>query len=146
MNLRSLAIVVVVIVLIICAVFFIFFRELAKEITPAPLAVAPKVVTEQPPVAYVIPANAIPSISDIEAKLKQTAEQRVVEKEMSAKIKAESAARRKDIQAQLEAEAAAPKKETVEVPEQPAKQAVKLVKPPPREEREKMKAAGVVSF
>ena len=145
MNFRSLAIVVAVIVLIICAVFFLFFQELAKETMPAPLPAAPKVIKEGPPASYSIPANAIPSISDIEANLKKNQEQRATEKEMSAKIKNDSAARRKDIQAQLEAEAATPKVE-VELPETPAKQAVKPARPPTREEREKMKAAGVVSF
>ena len=134
-------------VLIISALSFIFFKELMNENAPRPAAIpASGVAKEAAQASYAIPANAIPSIGQIEEDVKKAKAEQAINNAMIAKVQADSALNREKIRVQLEAQADVPR-ETVNIPQANTPSATrKVAANPTKEDRAQMKAHGVIAY
>ena len=148
MNIRSLVIIGVIAIVVVSLVAFLFFREIVKESAPVPVPTTEAVKAEPAAQAgYAIPVNTVPTVSQIEESIKKDKEKRKAVNDFIAKIEAEKAKTREEVRAEAqkaEREAVtmpeSKKNETVNLPEQ------KPVKNPTREERERMRANGIIAY
>ena len=148
MNIKNALIIAAIAVLIVSALSFIFFKELMNENAPrtAPAIPAPGVVKEAAQASYTIPANAIPTIGQIEENVKKAKAEQASNNAMITKVQADSALNREKIRVQLEAQAAAPQ-ETVNIPQgNTPSETRKVAANPTREERSQMKTRGVIAY
>jgi type IV secretory pathway VirB10-like protein len=123
----------------------LFFRELNKSAAPVAPAEERAEEKQEARAYYPIPANGIPSIEVIKADLNKREEMRTVNIKMAAESKEKSSATREKIMDDLKAEAEAPKT-IAKKEEQVESQDIKKVTNPTREERERMRARGVIAY
>ena len=147
MNIKNALIIVAIAVVIIAGVSLLFFKELIKENAPRSAAIPVTVVTkEADQTSYAIPANAIPSIGQIEENVKKAKAEQVLTNAMIAKVQADSALDREKIRAQLEAQADVPQVTTIAPKGNAAATTMKVAPPPTKIERAQMKARGVIAY